>query len=148
MCGFRFGKVTADSYQSAYLLQTLAAQGFTTDTLSVDRDKSPYLALRAGFEAGRIRLYRQMEFMREAAQLLELERKIDHPSGGGSKDTTDAVTGAYANAIGSEETKIFSISNLPPALDGIRPARGNASPEDPFGFYTRIPPRQPRIFDA
>ncbi|MCX6925660.1 MAG: hypothetical protein NT154_20980, partial [Verrucomicrobia bacterium] len=143
MCGFRFGKVTADSYQSTYLLQTLEAQGFTTGPLSVDRDKSPYLALRAGFEAGRIRLYRQLEFMREAAQLLEMERKICHPSEG-SKDTTDAAAGAYANAIGSEEIKILSISTLPPAVEGIRPPRGNATPEDPFGLYTGIPPRKPR----
>jgi hypothetical protein len=134
-------------YQSAYLLQTLAAQGFTTDTLSVDRDKSPCLALRSGFEAGRIRLCRQMEFMREAAQLLELERTIDHTSEG-SKDTTDAVAGAYANAIRSEETKALSTGNQQPVVKGIRLPRGNATPDDPFGFFTRLPLRQTRLFDA
>ena len=147
MCGFRFGKVTADSYQSVYLLQTLTALGFATDTLSVDRDKGPYLALRAGFEAGRIRLYRHTEFMREIGQLLELERKIDHVSGG-SKDATDAVAGAYANAIASDETRLLSSIDCVPVVEGIRTVAGNASLSDPFGFLNGIPPRPPRTFQA
>jgi len=140
-------KVTADIYQSTYLLQTLAALGFATNTLSVDRDKGPYLALRAGFEAGRIRLYRQTEFMREVGQLLELERKIDHVPGG-SKDATDAAAGAYANAIASDETRLLSMSDSVPVVEGIRAVAGNASPPDPFGFLSGLPPRPPRTFQA
>ena len=118
-----------------------------TNTLSVDRDKGPYLALRAGFEAGRIRLYRQTEFMREVGQLLELERKIGHVPGG-SKDATDAAAGAYANAIASDETRLLSISDSVPVVEGIRTVAGNGSPPDPFGFLSGLPPRPPRTFQA
>jgi len=58
-CCFGFGKITADIYQSHYLAQILTAQGFCAGLRSVDREKVAYLALRAGFESGNIRLYRQ-----------------------------------------------------------------------------------------
>jgi hypothetical protein len=50
MCGFRFGLVTADQYQSVMPLQNFEAQGFKVDKLSIDRDKSVYNAWRSGFE--------------------------------------------------------------------------------------------------
>jgi hypothetical protein len=102
MCGFRFGLVTADQFQSVMPLQNLEAQGFKVDKLSIDRDKSVYNAWRSGFEDRRIRLYRQEEMLREIEQLIEGEKKYDHPDNG-SKDTIDAASGAYYDAINSDE---------------------------------------------
>jgi hypothetical protein len=85
------------------------------NSLISTHSKSAYLALRAGFEARRIRLYRHAEFVREASELLELERKIDHPISG-SKDTADAVAGAYASAILSDETTMLCVSNQEPVI--------------------------------
>lgn len=88
MCGFRFGKVTADIFQSDQMLQSLEAKGVPVDKLSLDRDKTVYLNWRTGFEDRRIRLPRNQQMLREAEALLELDRKFDHPGdGAGSKDT-------------------------------------------------------------
>ena len=88
LCGFRFGKITADSFQSEYLLQTLHAKGFNTELQSVDRDKRAYHAWQGGFQEGCIRLYPQVQLLKEAAELVELEAKIDHRPNG-TKDTTN-----------------------------------------------------------
>ena len=50
-CGFRFGLITADLYQSEMLLQALRARGLATKHLSVDRDKSVYRAWRMEWSA-------------------------------------------------------------------------------------------------
>lgn len=143
--GYCFSKITADMYQSDYLLETLASNGFSTAKLSVDRSPDAYHALRAGFEASAVRLYRQEEFITEARELLEIDGKIDHPPGS-TKDTTDAVAGAYFNAITSDEARRLLVRHDPPVLLGIQPKGGNATPEDPFGFYTSISPRPIRSF--
>ena len=87
MCGFRFGLITADMFQSEAPLQMLEAKNFKVDKLSIDRDKSVYTAWRAGFEEHRIRLHRNEQMIREAEQLLEMDKKFDHPPTEGSKDT-------------------------------------------------------------
>jgi hypothetical protein len=110
MCGYRFGKVTADMFQSEAPLQALEAKGFEVDKLSIDRDKSAYHAWRMGFEERRIRLYENNQMLREAEGLLEMDKKYDHPPDG-SKDTTDACAGAFFNAINSEEKVTISSHN-------------------------------------
>ena len=145
-CGYSFAKITADSFQSEYLLQSLASNGFKTDKLSVDRSPDAYHALRAGFEAGAVRLYPQEEFLAEAGQLLEIGGKIDHPSGS-SKDTADAVAGAYFNAITSEEAKKLTLgNNQTPTILGGQSQSGITLPEDSFGLYQKIQPRPTRVF--
>jgi hypothetical protein len=143
VCGFRFGLVTTDSYQSHQLRQTLNSRQFKTDIQSVDRDDRAYQSWLGGFQAHAIRLYPQVQLLKEAAQLIEIGTKIDHPPGG-TKDTTDAAAGAYLNAISSEEIRSLVATQEPPAVLGIS-SLANASPEDPFGFLARIKPRKPRI---
>ena len=101
-CGYEFGVVTADMFQSATTLQMLSMRGWKTGSLSLDRKKDGYYSWRMGFEEGRIRMYRQEQMMREAAALVDGRDKVDHPPEG-SKDTTDACAGAYLNAITAEE---------------------------------------------
>jgi len=48
----------------------------------------------------------------EASQLVETEKKFDHPAHG-TKDLTDAAAGAYLDAVNSEEAKSLSLSNVP-----------------------------------
>jgi hypothetical protein len=100
-CGFRFGLITADQWQSTLPLEMLQARDFNTKQLSLDRTKAPYHAWRAGYEDSRIRMYRQHELLREAEKLIEGD-KIDHPPLG-SKDTSDSAAGAYFNAITDSE---------------------------------------------
>jgi hypothetical protein len=110
MCGYRFGKVSADMYQSQAPLQALEAKGFVVDELSIDRDKSAYTAWRMGFEERRVRLSRNHQMLREAEELLEMDKKFDHPPDG-SKDTTDAAAGAFFNAINSDEKTTMASHN-------------------------------------
>jgi hypothetical protein len=114
MCGYRFGLITADMWQSEMPLQELEARNFKVDKLSIDKDKSVYTAWRAGFEEHRIRLHRNEQMIREAENLLEMDKKFDHPPDG-SKDTTDAAAGAYFNAVNSDE-KLSLMSHNAPSL--------------------------------
>jgi len=117
MCGYRFGLITADMFQSEAPLQELEARGYEVDKLSVDRDKSVYTSWRTGFEELRIRLPRNEQMVREAAELLEMDKKFDHPPDG-SKDTTDAAAGAYYNAINSDEKLTLASYNAPAVYSG------------------------------
>jgi hypothetical protein len=117
MCGMRFGLITADMWQSEMPLQELEARQFTVDKLSIDRDKSVYTAWRAGFEEHRIRLHRNEQMIREAENLLEMDKKFDHPPDG-SKDTTDSASGAYYNAVNSDEKMSLITQNAPSMYTG------------------------------
>lgn len=70
------------SHNSEAPLQELEARGFKVNKLSVDRDKSVYTSWRTGFEEQRIRLPRNEQMVREAAELLEMDKKFDHPPDG------------------------------------------------------------------
>lgn len=116
-CGFRFNLITADMWNSEMPLQMLEARNFKVDKLSIDRDKSVYNAWKSGFEERRIRLHRNDQMFREAENLVELEKKFDHPPDG-SKDTTDGAAGAYYNAVNSDEKLIIGSSNYPSVYSG------------------------------
>jgi hypothetical protein len=117
MCGYRFGLITADMFQSEMPLQGLEARGFEVDKLSVDRDKTVYNAWKMGFEERRIRLMRSNQMIREAESLLEMDKKYDHPPDG-SKDTSDASAGAFFNAVNSEEKLTLMSHNAATVLGG------------------------------
>lgn len=97
-CGFRFGLVTADTFQSVMPLQMLESRGFEVKTLSLDRTKGPYYLWRDAFIEGRIRMFRHRVLMREAENLLDLKDKIDHQTTG-TKDVSDSAAGSYFDAI-------------------------------------------------
>ena len=84
-CGYRFGAVTADTYQSVSPLQMLESRGFKTSILSMDRSKGPYYSWRTAYEENRIRMYRHNLLLRECEQLLDLPDKIDHPADGAKR---------------------------------------------------------------
>lgn len=111
-CGYRFGIVTADQFQSALPLQMLESRGFKTAHLSVDRKKDQYLAWRNAFEELRLRLYRQPWLDREIHGLIDTGSKVDHPSDG-SKDTADGACGAYWNAISTKDVAVSPYSAEP-----------------------------------
>jgi hypothetical protein len=143
-CGFRFGLVTADSFQSEHLLQSLYAKGIETARQSVDRDTKAYFAWKTGFQENCIRLYPQSQLLKEAAGLIELGTKIDHEPNG-TKDTTDAAAGAYLNAISSEEIRTLTVPEGPSAVVGIS-RHFNEFADDPFGFISRLPQRRTQVF--
>lgn len=138
-CHFRFGKITADMYQSAMPLESLEGAGFEVGKLSVDRDKSAYTAWKSGFEDHRIRLYRSPEMLAEAEDLLETDHKYDHPING-SKDTTDACAGAFVNAVSSDERSSFLVDPAPGIITNRDPDTTTAAP--PISIPLPTPPKR------
>ena len=103
--GLNVKGVSCDTYQSYDLLQTLKAEKFNTETISVDRVENnickPYQYFRNTMYEGRMECYVSTLLKEE---LIGLERdnnsgKIDHsPSGINSKDSADAICGSMWNA--------------------------------------------------
>lgn len=111
--GFNVKRITADTFQSADLIQALQSEGFNCETLSVDRVNTdhiclPYQSFRSAIYESRIELYDSKLLINE---ITDLERnintgKIDHPPNG-SKDTSDAVCGAMFTASKDAEQYAF-----------------------------------------
>ena len=106
--GFNIRGISADTYQSAQIMQQLTADNFNVSTISVDRvDRNtrqclPYAYLKSTIYERRLVVYDNCPFLTE--EVLGLEREsdgsIEHPEHGtmGSKDSIDAVCGALWNA--------------------------------------------------
>ena len=87
--GFSIKHITADTFQSAAVLQDLKAHNFECDILSVDRVENnskiclPYQYLKATIYEKNIEMYKTALLTEEA---INLERDgnghIDHPMGG------------------------------------------------------------------
>jgi hypothetical protein len=111
--GFNVKRITADTFQSADLIQALQSEGFNCEILSVDRVNTdhiclPYQSFRSAIYENRIELYDSKLLINE---ITDLERnintgKIDHPPNG-SKDTSDAICGAMFTASKDAEQYAF-----------------------------------------
>lgn len=126
-CGFDIRRVTCDlALLSQEMRNILTKMGFKTAYLSMDRTKAGYESLRYAVLEGRLRMFQHDQFIIEAANLEDLEKKIDHPpkftaaweparefglwaGGPGSKDITDAIGGAVHNAL----TDLDSLEGVP-----------------------------------
>jgi len=114
-CGFHFGLITADQWQSVLPLQTLEAAGFNVGNVSLDRTSAPYHEWRRGFSEHRIRTYRQNQMIKECEALLDFGDRVEKPEGG-SKDTTDGAAGAYWNAVSSASEMGKQTTSAPPSV--------------------------------
>ncbi len=128
-CGFRYGKITCDSYGAGLPIQPFAARNIPSDLLSLDKTKVPYYSWRSGFEEDRILMFGHPLLLQEAEYLVDHPLgKIDHPEktpyGGGSKDLTDASAGAYFNCI---EDEAKSAGNVSPSDVTLHPTPPDAS---------------------
>ena len=106
--GFNIRGISADTYQSAQIMQQLTADNFNVSTISVDRvdrdtrQRLPHAYLKSTIYERRLVVYDNCPFLTE--EVLGLEREsdghIEHPEHGtmGSKDSIDAVAGALWNA--------------------------------------------------
>jgi hypothetical protein len=119
--GFNVKGVSSDTYQSADLQQTLKAENFNTEIVSVDRVDSdrickPYQYLRNSIYEQRVEMYKTVLLKEE---LIGLERdnnsgKIDHSTNGiNSKDSADAICGSIWNAAQhAEELSIDFVDDI------------------------------------
>ena len=124
--GFNVKGVSSDTFQSADLQQTLKAENFNTEIISVDRVDTdhickPYQYLRNAIYEERIKVYKTTLLKEE---LIGLERdnnsgKIDHSTSGiNSKDSADGVCGAVWNAAQhAEELSIDFVEDIENTLE-------------------------------
>jgi hypothetical protein len=95
--GFQIGLVTFDRWQSFDIQQELKSVGIKTDTLSVGKKHYEDLAMLVYED--RVLMPHIELLLDEMSQLrIVSDKKVDHPRKG-SKDLSDAVTGAVYNAI-------------------------------------------------
>jgi len=92
--GFTITSVSIDSWQSVDSIQQLAAKGYNSQLLSVDKKIDPYDNLKTALYEGRVYYY---EYPRLLKELREVEHdrvanKVDHPAKG-SKDLADSLAG-------------------------------------------------------
>lgn len=125
--GFAIKGISADTFQSATMLQELTTDGFKTHALSVDRvDRTarlciPYHYLKSAIYEGRISMYQKCDLLTD--ELIGLERlsdgHIDHTADGiNSKDQSDAFCGAvYTASQYAEEYTYAYGDNLAASLD-------------------------------
>jgi hypothetical protein len=107
ICGYHFGLLSWDGFESEDSVQTMTKKGFKTEKLSVDKKPGPYLTLRDVMQAVRLSMPPHEYVKVELENLRQTQKKrsnvkkiiIDHPKtmrlGGrlvpGSKDVADAM---------------------------------------------------------
>lgn len=112
--GFRIGRFTFDSFQSADIIQTFNMQGVESDKVSTDRDPSIWSAVKNIASESRLRMAFDQLLMNELEALSRIDNgKIDHPPNG-SKDLADAFACSIVGAIaaGGEEDPEGSIVDV------------------------------------
>ncbi len=141
--GFHFDRITYDMFQSTLSLQMLEARGFNVDRLSIDREKTPYTALRIAAQDHRLRLYRHPTLRRELTMLVDCGKKFNHPPGSGTKDVADAVAGAFLNATEGKDKNYLGIENLP-VMGGIGVVPMTIEMLQEFNFFEDYMQKHPR----
>ena len=129
--GFNIAGVTADQFQSEYMIQLLDDQGFDVKNLSLDRTPDGYIALRSVLLEQRIDLLNHKVLQDE---LVHLQRdgsngRIDHPVGG-AKDIADGLAGAIFNAVKMNPPMPISNKTLAKTVTTINKPRSNAKGSD------------------
>ena len=130
--GFAIKCVSMDTYQSANMAQSLAADGFKTKILSVDRVDNvglengrparvckPYAFFKTAIYERHLKLYHKCDLLTE--EITNLERlsdgHVDHPKNG-SKDAADALCGSlYTASEFADEYSYNYGENLTAGLD-------------------------------
>lgn len=125
--GFNIKKITADTYQSAAVLQDLKAHGFDCDIQSVDRLTGegknkicePYHYFRTTIYDKRLEIYKTSLLTEEVIGLEKLsDGHIDHTTSGiNSKDISDALCGSIYEASKHAEQFAFDYGE---DLDTVR----------------------------
>lgn len=108
--GFNFEKITADSWNSVDMLQSLRQHGIESEILSVDKELVQYEKFKDAIYENRISCHKY-ELLKKELERLELVNgeKVDHPSNF-SKDVSDAVCGVVYNIIKSNTNRILNFS--------------------------------------
>jgi len=108
------------THNSTESIQQLKKKKIEADVLSVDKDISPYEALKEAIYEGRLDYYYYKPFIEECQRLELVEGgKVNHPPKG-SKDTSDAVAGVVFNLMNNKKAQRSGIMSFKFYLGGNR----------------------------
>lgn len=109
---FNVGTITADKFQSSFVLQTLEQQGFDAHGLSPGMNE--FIGLRNMIVDQRIELVRCQLQEDELIATQRMNNQIYHPEdeGGGHGDVAEAIAGASASLIAEQVTSRPPARNL------------------------------------
>ena len=136
--GFNINIVSTDQFQSSYVRETLAQQGFGVEKISVDASEDPYIGLRNLLQDQRLELVKNQIQEDELVKLQRLNKRIDHPQNG-SKDLSDALCGACWAHIQHQDTIKMPINNMANVISSVngRPSNPRSRMPSVFGPYVR-----------
>ena len=136
--GFNINIVSTDQFQSSYVRETLAQQGFGVEKISVDASEDPYIGLRNLLQDQRLELVKNQIQEDELVKLQRLNKRIDHPQNG-SKDLSDALCGACWAHIQHQDTIKMPINNMANVISSVngRPSNPRSRMSSVFGPYIR-----------
>ena len=136
--GFNVNIISTDQFQSSYVRETLAQQGFAVEKISVDVSEDPYIGLRNLLQDQRLELIKNQKQEDELVKLQRLNNRIDHPQNG-SKDLSDALCGACWAHIQHQDQIRPSINHMASVISSVngRPSTPKSRMPSVFGPYIR-----------
>lgn len=101
--GFNIGIVSTDQYQSSYVRENLAQQGFEVEKVSVDKTEDPYIGLRNLLQDQRIELIKHDLQEIEMINLQRVNGIINHPPQSNSTTALPCLENGYnSKGIGKD----------------------------------------------
>lgn len=142
---FNVGTVTADQYQSAFLLQVLEQQHFDTEKIAVGMNE--YIGLRNLIVDQRIELVRCPLQENELISTQRMNNKIHHPEdeGGGHGDVADGLCGSTASLIASGVTGRPPAKNVAAIAAAVNTGKGRVPVTNPMSSSNTVPSRNMQV---
>lgn len=137
---FNVGTISTDQYQSSFVRETLAQQGFSVTKISVSGSMDPFIAVKNLFIDQRIELVKHQLQEDEFVSIQRVNNKIEIPlaSDGGHGDVAEATTGSCYTLILDQITARPPSSKLVGIAAAVNTGRGKGRPSSPMSSSNTI----------
>lgn len=135
---FNVGTISADQYQSSFLLQVLEQQGF--DVMKIAVGMNEYIGLRNMLVDQRIELVRSPLQENELISTQRMNNKIHHPEdeNGGHGDLSDALSGSAASLIAQQVSAKPPMKNVAAIAAAVNSGKGRGVVHNPMSSSATI----------
>lgn len=140
--GFNIGTISTDQFQSDYLREILAQQGFTVKKISVVKSMEPFIGMKNLFVDQRIELVKNQKQEDEFVALQRFSNRIESPEAadGGHGDIAEAATGSCWTLVTeqvSARPPASSVAKISAAVNANSRFR-STSPTSNLGMFGNI----------
>lgn len=135
---YNVGTISADQYQSSFLIQVLEQQGF--DTMKIAVGMNEYIGLRNMLVDQRIELIRCPLQENELIATQRMNNKIHHPEDedGGHGDIADSLGGSTASLIAQQITARPPMKNVAAIAAAVNSGKGRQAVPNPMSSSATI----------